>query len=316
MGRAEIVVRVVSYISLLAGIPAVLVFGWILFVPGTAVCDGAVMSPGQTCGLPFATGDSYETMVTETTVRRSIAYAACGLALVGVVGVPAVEVYRHRQGPAPRWFTPETMLSDDPGHVAPEVLMRALTTYAARLADRERAVGPDHPDALTWRYNLANVTVLAGSAAQAIPLYEAVAAGRRRALGADHRDTIAAEAGVAYAHAMGDEPGRAMTLCEVLLPRAERVLPGRDSGLRTIRRTSEVARGRTADADADADDWPCTCCQAAHDPGSSRMVDPGRRVIRGADHLAFCRPAEACQYPGFVWSRPVRPRLKSACLPP
>lgn len=248
MSRTEIVLRVVSFVAMIAGISAVIVFGWIVFVPGEALCDGVVMSPGQTCGLPFAAGHPYESMVTETTVRRGVGYAAWGLAVAGMAGVLALGIYRRRQGPPPSWFAPETVLRGDAGAVTLQVLIRAAAAYGERLADRERAVGPDHPDTLGWRYHLANVSVLAGDTTGAAAHYEAVAAGRARVLGPEHRDTLAADAGVAYAHAMGDEPARAVALCEALLDRAERVLPARDSVLRTVRRTLELARTRVADA--------------------------------------------------------------------
>ncbi|WP_369371610.1 tetratricopeptide repeat protein [Promicromonospora sp. Populi] len=246
MSRTEVIVRVVAYVALFVGGPALLVFGWILFVPGEALCDGEVMSPGQTCGLFLEPGDSYEEMVAETNGRRVIAQVAAGVAAVGLIGVPAVEIYRRRQGPAPRWFTPETVLGDHPGTVTPQLLQRATVAFTERLAERERAVGPDHLDTLTWRYNLASVLVLAGDADRAILLYEAVAAGRRRALGPDHRDTLTAETGVAYAHAMGGDPALADTLCQALRARAERLLPAGDRLLQTILRAHGVAVVRSA----------------------------------------------------------------------
>jgi hypothetical protein len=169
MRRTEVVIRVVSYLALLVGLPSTLVFGWILFAPGEAVCDGAVMNPGQTCGLPFAAGDSYEQMVTETTVRRALAYAAGGLAVLGIVGVTGIETYRHKRGPAPEWFTPETTLSDKSFNIAPQVLTRTLTTYTARLADRQATLGPDHPETLTWRYNLAKASAAFSTSAASSP---------------------------------------------------------------------------------------------------------------------------------------------------
>jgi hypothetical protein len=247
MSRTETVLRVISFLALIAGVPGVIVFGWILFVPGEAVCDGAVMSPGQTCGLPFTSGDSYEEMVAETTVRRTVAYAACGLAVAGVAGLVAVGAYRRRQGPAPRWFTPETTLSDDPGHVTPEVLTRAMTTYAVRLADREATLGPDHPETSTWRYHLANVMVLAGDPTRAVSLYEAVAAARARTLGADHPDTFTAQAGATYAHALGGDASVAVTMARALLARGRQIMPENDPRMRTLRRVLSLAEARVSD---------------------------------------------------------------------
>ncbi|MEV0949420.1 tetratricopeptide repeat protein [Promicromonospora sp. NPDC050249] len=251
MSRTENLVRVVSYLALIAGIPATLVLGWILFVPGEAVCDGATMSPGQTCGLPFAEGDSYEQMVTETTVRRALAHVAVGLAALGIVGVAGIETYRHKQGPAPEWFTPETTLGDKSFNIAPQVLTRALTTYTARLADHQATLGPDHPETLTWRYNLANVLVLAGDTTRAVSLYESVAAARGHTLGPDHPDTFAAQAGVAYAHAMSDDPDKAIPLAQGLLARGSRILPVHDPRIRTASRSLSLAEARVANDGGD-----------------------------------------------------------------
>jgi tetratricopeptide (TPR) repeat protein len=58
------------------------------------------------------------------------------------------------------------------------------------LADCERILGPDHPDTLTSRNNLAAAYRAAGRAAEAIALHERTLADRERILGPDHPDTL------------------------------------------------------------------------------------------------------------------------------
>ena len=59
------------------------------------------------------------------------------------------------------------------------------------VADQERVLGPDHPDTLTSRDNLAIAYRDAGRTAEAITLHEQTLAARERVLGPDHPDTLA-----------------------------------------------------------------------------------------------------------------------------
>ena len=59
------------------------------------------------------------------------------------------------------------------------------------VADSERLLGADHPDALAFRSNLAAACQSLGDVQRAIPLHEQVLAGRQRILGDDHPDTVA-----------------------------------------------------------------------------------------------------------------------------
>jgi hypothetical protein len=51
-------------------------------------------------------------------------------------------------------------------------------------------LGPDHPQTLTSRNNLAGAYQWAGRLLEAIALYEQVLADRERVLGPDHPDTL------------------------------------------------------------------------------------------------------------------------------
>ena len=63
---------------------------------------------------------------------------------------------------------------------------QAIAVGEPLLADRERVLGPDHPDTLHSRNNLAAAYRAAGRAAEAIPLYERTLADRERVQGPDH----------------------------------------------------------------------------------------------------------------------------------
>ncbi len=70
--------------------------------------------------------------------------------------------------------------------------------YAARLPIRKRALGPDHPDTLTMRHELARSTGDAGDAAAARDQFAALLPIRERVLGPDHPDTSTTRQNLAY----------------------------------------------------------------------------------------------------------------------
>ncbi len=72
----------------------------------------------------------------------------------------------------------------------------------ATLADRERVLGPDHPDTLTSRNNLANAYLSAGDLGRAIPMCEAALSDRERVLGPDHPDTLTSRDNLARARGL------------------------------------------------------------------------------------------------------------------
>ncbi|MFI2764332.1 tetratricopeptide repeat protein [Streptomyces echinatus] len=66
------------------------------------------------------------------------------------------------------------------------------------LADRLRVLGPDHPDTLTARANLALWRGEAGDPDGAAAAQEELLAARLRLLGPDHPDTLTAQENLAY----------------------------------------------------------------------------------------------------------------------
>jgi hypothetical protein len=67
-------------------------------------------------------------------------------------------------------------------------------------ADQARLLGPDHPDTLTSRDNLAAAYQAAGRTTEAITLYEQAFAARERTLGPDHPDTLTSRDNLAAAY--------------------------------------------------------------------------------------------------------------------
>ncbi|MET9443426.1 tetratricopeptide repeat protein [Streptomyces sp. NPDC006610] len=70
--------------------------------------------------------------------------------------------------------------------------------HRAVAAERERLLGPDHPDTLASRYEIAFLLSRTGRAAEALHEYDHVARARERLLGPDHPDTLAARQETAY----------------------------------------------------------------------------------------------------------------------
>ena len=92
------------------------------------------------------------------------------------------------------------------------------------LAARERVLGPDHPDTLTSRYNLATGYRAAGRTEEAITLHEQTLAARERILGPDHPDTLNSRNTLAIAYRAAGRIEEAISLDEQTLAACERVL--------------------------------------------------------------------------------------------
>ena len=105
------------------------------------------------------------------------------------------------------WCLNELGDSAAPGHPVGESL----------LADRERVLGPDHPDTLASRDNLAAYQA-AGRLGEAIPLHERTLADRERVLGPDHPDTLTTRNNLAAAYRAAGRTAEAITLHEQTWP--------------------------------------------------------------------------------------------------
>ncbi|NLA28571.1 MAG: tetratricopeptide repeat protein [Propionibacterium sp.] len=93
------------------------------------------------------------------------------------------------------------------------------------IADRSlRVFGPDHPNTLSSRNNLAYAYESVGDLGRAIPLFEQTLEDRERVLGPDHPDTLGSRNNLAYAYRSAGDLGRAIPLYQQTLEDTERVL--------------------------------------------------------------------------------------------
>ena len=73
----------------------------------------------------------------------------------------------------------------------------ALRLFRELLPDQARVLGPDHPDILTTRGNIAAWTGQCGDPAAALRLYRELLPDQLRVLGPDHPDTLATRGNIA-----------------------------------------------------------------------------------------------------------------------
>jgi tetratricopeptide (TPR) repeat protein len=79
-------------------------------------------------------------------------------------------------------------------------LDEAIRLHARTLFDRERVLGPDHPDTVASRHHLAGAYRAAGRLDEAIELYTRTLADYERVLGPDHPYTITSRNNLAAAY--------------------------------------------------------------------------------------------------------------------
>ena len=127
----------------------------------------------------------------------------------------------------------------------------AIGYHAALLEQADEHLGPEHPDTLTSRANLAGAYQAAGRLADALPLFEATLADRERVLGPDHPYTLASRNNLAYAYRAAGRLADALPLFEATLGDCERVLgPDHPDTLASRGNLASAYRaaGRLADA--------------------------------------------------------------------
>jgi serine/threonine protein kinase len=94
---------------------------------------------------------------------------------------------------------------------------KAEATHAKAGAAREAALGPDHPDTLTSRNNLALAYLAAGRTAEAIRLHEATLALCESKLGPDHPDTLQGRSNLGLAYAAAGRTAEAIAVHKATL---------------------------------------------------------------------------------------------------
>ncbi len=119
------------------------------------------------------------------------------------------------------------------------------------IADAHRdsdAYGPEHPDALTTRHNVAVWTGYAGDAAGARDQLAALLPIRERVQGPEHPDTLTTRANLAAWTGQAGDAAGARDQLAVLLPIRERVQGPEHSGTLTTRNNLAYWTGRAGDA--------------------------------------------------------------------
>ncbi len=90
---------------------------------------------------------------------------------------------------------------------------RAIPLYEETLTDQLRVLGPNHPDTLVSKNNLAYAYESVGDFGRAIPLYEETLTDQLGVLGPDHPDTLTSKNNLAGAKRLAaDDANRAVDL--------------------------------------------------------------------------------------------------------
>lgn len=100
---------------------------------------------------------------------------------------------------------------------------RARDRLAALLPNRQRELGPDHPDTLTTRLRLGTYTALAGHPAAARDQLATLLPDIERVLGADHPDTLTTRGELALYTGRAGDPAAARDQLIELLPDVNRL---------------------------------------------------------------------------------------------
>ena len=102
-------------------------------------------------------------------------------------------------------------------------LSEAIAQYEQTLSDCIRIFGPDHPNTLTARHNLAYAYKAAGRITEAIALHEQVLTDSTRIFGPDHPDTLTLRHNLAYVYKAAGRITEAIALYEQVLTARTRI---------------------------------------------------------------------------------------------
>src|SRR6266568_4032100 len=122
---------------------------------------------------------------------------------------------------------------------------RALHHSQQELPLRRRIQGPDSPDTLITRYDIAFWTGESGHPAEALRLSQQLLPDMERVLGPDHPRTLTTRSDVAFWTGESGHPAEALQLFRQLLPDQERVLGRDDLGTLTTRNNIAAITGES-----------------------------------------------------------------------
>ncbi|MEV5607713.1 serine/threonine-protein kinase [Streptomyces sp. NPDC052225] len=170
--------------------------------------------------------------------------------------------------------------------------------HRAVAAEREHALGPDHPDTLASRYEVAFTLSRTGRAADALREYRRVVEGRERVLGADHPETLGARQEVAYVLGKLGRHFEAHQMYTAVLAARERAMgPDHPDTLRcrhnlafnlsrlgrledSYRMAAEVADARARVLGPDHPDTLVTRCEVGYTLGQLGRWEEALRIYR------------------------------------
>ncbi|MDQ3764494.1 MAG: tetratricopeptide repeat protein, partial [Actinomycetota bacterium] len=133
--------------------------------------------------------------------------------------------YAFAAGPRHRWQAgrPELLVNDLAKREDPIPRIN-LTRWAGWATPIHDSLGPDHPDTLSTRHQIAYWTGKAGDPTEALRLFRELLPDRQRVLGPDHPATLTTRHNIAFLTGEVGDPAGALRLCRELLPNVERVL--------------------------------------------------------------------------------------------
>ncbi|MEI2777295.1 MAG: tetratricopeptide repeat protein [Tetrasphaera sp.] len=162
----------------------------------------------------------------------------------------------------------------------------AVIACAALPDAAAEVLGPDHPNTLTSRNNLAGAYGSAGDLGRAIPLYTQTLTDSERVLGPDHPDTLTSRNNLAGAYRSAGDLGRAIPLYQATLTDSERVLGPDHPDTLTSRNNLAIALWQNGNREAAYEEMQGAAEQAGH------VLSAGHPLARHlADQAATMRAA-------------------------
>ncbi|WP_301652443.1 tetratricopeptide repeat protein [Streptomyces arenae] len=133
----------------------------------------------------------------------------------------------------------------------------SAAAFADLLTDQVRVLGPDHPDTLTTRSNLAHFRGQAGDSAGAAAAFADLLTDQVRVLGPDHPDTLTTRSNLAHFRGQaGDSAGAAAAFADLLTDQVRVLGPDHPDTLTTRSNLAqwqmEAAHRREGEASVDA----------------------------------------------------------------
>jgi hypothetical protein len=133
-----------------------------------------------------------------------------------------------------------------------DAMPHAITIGEPLIADLDRLLGPEHPDTVCARSDLARAYHQTGRVADAVPLVEQVLTARERLFGADHAMTVTARNNLASAYRAIGRATEAIGLFEQNVAACERLFGADHPKTLASRHSLDLARQESTQAGSEA----------------------------------------------------------------